>query len=74
MRRLGALGYSPRHAENQEVPGREVFKQRTGKRHRPYVCSVDTPNLHHLLFRGHLRTRPEEAQADGALNMPVRPG
>ncbi|WP_051964676.1 GrpB family protein [Deinococcus misasensis] len=66
IRRLTALGYV--HVGNQQVPGREVFKQERVKKHHLYVCSVDTPNLHnHLIFRDYLRAHPEEAQAYGAL-------
>lgn len=61
--RLEAAGY--RHAGNQGIPGREVFKY-TDKphlmKHHLYVCHYDADELwRHLTFRNALRSQPELA-------------
>lgn len=59
--RLEAAGY--RHAGDQGIAGREVFKcadQYRLPKHHLYVCSYDAAELwRHLTFRNALRSRPE---------------
>ena len=63
--RLEAASY--RHAGDQGISGREVFKcadQRGLPKHHLYVCSYDAAELwRHITFRNAMRRRPELADA-----------
>jgi GrpB-like predicted nucleotidyltransferase (UPF0157 family) len=67
IRRLTALGYV--HRGDLGVPTREAFgRPEDEPRHHLYLCPATSPALaNHLTVRDHLRARPDEAAAYGAL-------
>jgi GrpB-like predicted nucleotidyltransferase (UPF0157 family) len=67
--RLASLGYE--HLGDLGIAGREAFRPRpTDCPHHLYVCPPSNQEYRrHILFRDHLRTHPEDANAYASLKL-----